>query len=74
MQRLAQFPFRRSLEDPGDFGEQVTAPAREFAQLGHRRGMPGIGQLVPRCAPLRHARQPGDENTISFRPVIEHGF
>ena len=33
---LVQFAVRGAFEDPGDLGEQIGPPAREFAEFGHR--------------------------------------
>ena len=43
-QRLVQLAFARSLEDPGDLGEQVGTAARELAELGHRGGLLVAGE------------------------------
>ena len=33
---LVQFALGCTFEDPGDLGEQIGPPAREFAEFGHR--------------------------------------
>jgi hypothetical protein len=33
---LVQFAVGCTFEDPGDLGEQIGPPGREFAEFGHR--------------------------------------
>jgi len=64
----------RALEYAGDLGEQVAAAARELAELGHRGGLLATGQVAPSGPVPRLARQLGDEDTVSFRALIDHAF
>jgi hypothetical protein len=34
----------------------------------------GLGEITPSGTVLRLAMEPGDENPVSFRPLIEHAF
>jgi hypothetical protein len=46
----------------------------ELAQLGHCGGELGLSQVPPPGVALRRAREPGEEDTVSFRAVIVHAF
>ena len=64
----------RTLEEPGDLGQQVGAAARELSQRSHRGGFLVFGQLTPLSAMARLPRQLGDEEPVSLRPLIDHAF
>ncbi len=73
-QRLVQLALTRALEDPGDLGEQVSAGTGELAELGHRGGFLGCGELASLRVMARLAVQLGDEQPVSLRALIDHVF
>jgi hypothetical protein len=62
-----------ALEQAGRLGQQVGPPRGELAELGHRRGVLLAGKL-PAAEPLGAAHQPGTQNPVSLRTVIDHAF
>ena len=47
--RLAELPLARALLDACHLGQQIGAPGRELAELGHRGGFLVSRQLAPAC-------------------------
>jgi hypothetical protein len=74
LERLVQLPLARALDDPGDLGQQVSAPCSELAQCGHRGGLLVLCEIPPPGAVLGLAEQLGDKNKVSFRAFIDHAF
>ena len=68
------FPLGRARLDAGHLGEQVGPPSRELTELGHRGILPVRGQLAQAGVPPRRTGQPGDEDTVSLRTLIDHAF
>ena len=73
-ERLVQLSLARALKNPGDLGQQVSAPARELPQRRHRSVFLVAAQLAPLRPVARLAVDPGDEQAVSFRAPIDHAF
>ena len=70
-----RLPLGRALEDPGHLGEQISPAPCKRAELSNRGGFePAAGQVAPSGPVPRLARQLGDEDTVSFRALIDHAF
>jgi hypothetical protein len=54
--------------------QEIGAAARELAQLGHRRGMLGLGQLTTPDMMFRGPVDLSGEDPGSLRALIEHAF
>jgi hypothetical protein len=73
-ERLAELAFGRALEDPGNLGQQVTPPARQRAELGHRGGFLAAAELTPPGPVPGLPRQLRDQDPVSLGPHIAHTF
>jgi hypothetical protein len=60
--------------DARHLGQQVGAPGRDRAQLGHRGGFLIRRQVTPAGVTSCGAGNPGDEDPVSLRAAIEHVF
>jgi hypothetical protein len=72
LERLVGFPFTGALEDSGDFGQQIGAPRRELAELGHHGGFVGVGELPPPGVTSSCARELGDRDPVRPRAILVH--
>jgi hypothetical protein len=73
-QRLVHLPLSEALHHPADLGEQVRPASGELAQRGHRGGLLLCGELAPAGMMPGRAVNPGGEDMVSLRTLIEHGF
>lgn len=73
-QRFIVPPLGRILEDPGHLGEQISPAPGKRAELSNRGGFVAAGQVAPSGPVPRLTRQLGDEDTVSFRALIDHAF
>ena len=72
--RLVELALGCALEDSGHLGQQIAAPVRELAQLGHRRGFLLPGQLAPPGMMPGGAGELRDEDPVTTRArtVVSH--
>ena len=81
-ERLVQLSLRRSLEDPGDLGQQVGAAGCELTELGHRGGFLVLGELSPFRVMPRLAGELSHDHPVGVRSgtilihldMIERGY
>jgi hypothetical protein len=64
----------RALEDPSHLGKQISPALGKGAELSNRGGFLAAGQVAPSGPVPRLTRQLGDEDTISFRALIDYAF
>jgi len=71
LERFTGLPFTGTLEDSGDFGQQIAAPGGELAEFGHGGGFPGPGELPPPGVTSGCTGELGDEDPVRVRsPTI----
>jgi hypothetical protein len=70
--RLVQLSLGGSELEARNLGQQVGPAACELAQLGHRGGFLGFGRLAPPDVTPGGTGYPGDEDTATLWPFIDH--
>jgi len=73
-ERFVHLSLARSLEDPGDRGEEVGTAVSELPELGHRCGFLGVGELAPLRPVTRLAVNLSDEKAVRLRAFADHVF